>query len=66
MFETLHALTVVNPDAKGEDFVNPVFQVVFFVIFTGDGSALGETARALVLVCRNMNGRGELLRSIAS
>ena len=52
--ETLHALMVVDPDAKGKDFVDPVFGVVFFV-FAGDGFASRETVGALMLVCRNMD-----------
>jgi len=41
---------VVDPDAKGEDSVDPIFWVFFFIIFTGDGFTSRETIRALMLV----------------
>jgi len=49
--ETLHALPVVSPDAEGVDFVDPVFRVVVFVIFAGDGFVSREAVGALMLVC---------------
>lgn len=46
---------VVEPDAEGEDFVDPIFWVFFFIVFTGDGFASRKTIGALVLVSRNVN-----------
>jgi len=48
-------LPSVDPNAEGEDVVNPFFWVTIVIVFARYGFTPGEAIGALMLVCGNMN-----------
>jgi hypothetical protein len=54
-FAGLCLLPGVDPDAKGKDFIDPLFWVSIVVVFARDGLASREAIGAKVLLCRDMN-----------
>ena len=50
VLQVLKGLPSVDPNAEGEDVVDPVFRIFVFVVFARDGFASRQAIRALVLV----------------